>query len=142
MDKHKIVERLIYFFPVIQMADLLDEREISLLKPEQYMDWILPDTIEFASRTIRYDNIYTHTFRLTDYPMLVGNAWGHQLFNMPGTRVVMKMKPVEQFKAIRRIDRAIDELRGQEGSTGKASRLIELGNHIDKMCIRDRTRAI
>lgn len=110
-----------------------DEREISLLKPEQYMDWILPDSIEFASRTIRYDNIYTHTFRLTDYPMLVGNAWGHQLFNMPGTRVVMKMKPVEQFKAIRRIDRAIDELRGQEGSTGKASRLIELGNHIDTL---------
>ena len=26
------------------------------------------------------------------------------------------MKPVEQFKAIRRIDRAIDELRGQEGA--------------------------
>ena len=31
-----------------------DEREISLLKPEQYMDWILPDTIEFASSCLLY----------------------------------------------------------------------------------------
>lgn len=110
-----------------------DEREIERLKPEQYMDWIVPDTIEFAARTIRYDGVYTHTLRLTDYPMLVGNAWGSQLFNLSGTRVVMKIKPVEQLKAIRRIDRAIDELRGQEGSTGKTSRLIELGSHIDTL---------
>lgn len=114
-------------------SQLFDEREADALKPEEYMDWILPKEIGFTPRMVRYDDVYTHNLRITDYPLLVSNAWGHQLFNLPGTRVIMKMKPVEPFKAVRRIDRAIDELRGQEEATGKASRLIELGNHIDTL---------
>ncbi len=49
------------------------------------------------------------------------------------TRVVMKIKPVDRFKAVRRIDRAIDELRGQETSTGKTSRLLEISQHIETL---------
>ena len=110
-----------------------DEREIERIAPEKYMDWILPKKIEFASRTIKYDDLYTHTLRITDYPTLVANAWGHQMFNIPSTRVNLKKKPVDRFKAVRRIDRAIDELRGQGGSTGRTSKLIELSSHIDTL---------
>lgn len=110
-----------------------DEREVYNLTKDQYMDWILPKEIKFTSRTVSYDDLITHNFRVTDYPTIVGNAWGSNLFNRPGTRVVMKMRMVDRYKGIRQIDRAIDELREQANSTGKTSRLMELQTHVDTL---------
>lgn len=110
-----------------------DEREAFRLSPENYMDWILPQEILFTSRTVAYDGLITHNFRICDYPTLVRNAWGHRLFSMPGTRVTLKMKPVDRYKGVRQIDRAIDELREQEGNTGKTSRLMELSTHVETL---------
>ncbi len=75
----------------------------------------------------------THTFRVTDYPTIVSNAWGCNLFGRPSTRAVMKMRMVDRYKGIRQIDRAIDELREQANSTGKTSRLMELQTHVDTL---------
>ncbi len=113
-----------------QYTQLFDEREADNLKPEEYMDWILPEKVEFTSRMIKYDGLITHTLKILDYPTIVSNAWGYRLFNMPNTRVVMKFKPVERLQSIKRIDRAIDELRGQSGETGKTSKLMEINEHI------------
>lgn len=110
-----------------------DEREALSLSPKEYMDWILPKEIRFTSRTVAYDGLITHNFRISDYPTLVRNAWGHRLFSMPGTRVVLKMKPVDRYKGVRQIDRAIDELREQEGNTGKTSKLMELSTHVETL---------
>lgn len=110
-----------------------DEREVYQLTKEEYMDWILPKQIKFTSRTTQYDNIVTHNFRITDYPTLVRNAWGCNLFARPDTKVVMKMQMVDQYKGIRQIDRAIDELREQSNSTGKTSKLMELQSHVDTL---------
>lgn len=110
-----------------------DEREVDNIEPENYMAWILPDKIEMFGRTIEYDGIVTHNLRITDFPMSVYNAWGYRLFDIPDTKVVMKLKPVDKYQAVRRIDRAIDELRGQGNATGKTSKLIELSNHIDTL---------
>ncbi len=110
-----------------------DEREVDKLKPEEYMDWILPKTIKMTSRTVQYDDLITHNFRLRDYPTIVGNSWGAGLFNKVGTKVVMKITPIERYKAIKQIDQSIDELREQESSTGKASKLIEVSEHIDTL---------
>ena len=110
-----------------------DEREVHQLTKDQYMDWILPKEIKLTSRTIQYDNIVTHNLRITDYPTMVGNAWGCNLFNKPDTRVVMKMQMVDRYKGIKQIDRAIDELREQASSTGKTSRIMELQTHIDTL---------
>lgn len=110
-----------------------DERDVEMLTREQYMDWILPEEIRFTSRTVQYDDLITHNFRVTDYPTIVGNAWGSRLFNRPGTRTVMKMRTVDRYKGIRQIDRAIDELREQANSTGKTSRLMELQTHVDTL---------
>lgn len=43
------------------------------------------------------------------------------------------MKPIDRYKGIRQIDRAIDELREQGNSTGKTSKLMELNNHIETL---------
>ena len=109
---------------------LFDEREADGLSPDQYMDWILPDDIKVGVRTVEYDGLITHNFRLRDYPVLVGNAWGAKIFNTVGTKVVMKMTPVERGKAIRQIDRSLEELRDQRTNTGKASRIIDLDTQI------------
>ncbi|MDE6687845.1 MAG: hypothetical protein K2K17_11075, partial [Lachnospiraceae bacterium] len=110
-----------------------DEREAYGLTPDQYMDWILPKQIQFTSRQVKYDDLITHTFRIRDYPTMVGNAWGHSLFHIMGTRAVLKMHPLDQYKSIRQIDRAIDELRTQANETGKTSKLMELETHIDTL---------
>ena len=110
-----------------------DEREVDYISKDQYMDWILPKSIKLTSRTIQYDNIVTHNLRITDYPTIVPNAWGCNLFSRPDTKVVMKMQMVDRYKGIRAIDRAIDELREQGNSTGKTSKLMELQTHVDTL---------
>ena len=111
-------------------AQGFDEREAYSLQPEQYMDWVLPREIRFAPRTVCYDGVYTHNVRVKEFPSEVGNAWGAALFNIPYTRVVMKIKPIEHTKAVRQIDRALQELQEQAAQTDKASRIMELDTHI------------
>lgn len=110
-----------------------DEREAYDLKPEEYMDWILPDEIKFTTRTVQYDDLITHHFRLRDYPVAVGNAWGAGMYNKVGTKVVMRIAPIERSKAIRQIDRSLEELRSQHEETGRASKLIDLNTQIQAL---------
>ncbi len=110
-----------------------DEREADDLNEEEYYEWILPHDISFTSRTTKIDDLVTHNFRIINYPTTVGNAWGSQLFNIPDTRVVMKLHPIDRFKAVRNIDRSLMELRGQESITSKDSKLLELENHISTL---------
>lgn len=133
MECRVLDEKELVVFLKYNYSAVFDEREVQKLKPEEYMDWILPNQITMTSRTVKYDDIVTHTFRITDYPTIVGNAWGHAMFNRPDTRVVLKMKPIDRYKGIKQIDRAIDELREQGNATGKTSKLMELNNHIDTL---------
>lgn len=110
-----------------------DEREVELLTEEEYYEWILPNKISFTARTIKIDDLVTHNLRVINYPTTVGNAWGSTLFNIPDTKVVMKINPIDRFKAIRNIDRSLMELHGQANQTSKESRLIELQSHISTL---------
>lgn len=126
-------DRELALFLKYQYTREFDEHEIDSIPKERYIDWILPEKLEIRSRTVVIDDIVTHNLRVSEYPNTVLNAWGINLFDIPDTKVVMKLHPVEKFKAIRRIDRAIDELRGQSETTGKTSRLIELQQHVDTL---------
>lgn len=133
MQCHVLSEKELVVFLKYNYTLDFDERDAQGLSREQYMDWILPKEIRFSSRNVQYDDIITHNFRVTDYPTIVGNAWGSSLFNRPGTKVIMKMRMVDRYKGIRQIDHAIDELREQANSTGKTSRLMELQTHVDTL---------
>ena len=133
MECHQLKGKELAIFLKYQYDMTFDEREADNLKPEEYMDWILPDKIKFGMRTVQYDDLITHNFRLRDYPTMVYNAWGSTFFNKIGTRVVMKMTPVDRYKAIKQIDGSIDELREQGGSTGKYSKLMEVSEHISTL---------
>ena len=110
-----------------------DEREAYKLNPDEYLDWILPEKIEMSSRVVKYDGLITHTLRVKDYPTVVSNAWGHTLFNTMGTRCVLKMRPVDRFKSIKQIDRALEEIRSQFNDTGKVSKSMELETHFETL---------
>ena len=133
MECKILSEKELVVFLKYNYTQAFDEREVHSLTKEQYMDWILPKEIQLSSRTVTYDHIVTHNFRITDYPTAVPNAWGCHIFNRPDTRVVMKMQMVDRYKGIKQIDRAIDELREQANSTGKTSRIMELQTHIDTL---------
>ena len=86
-----------------------------------------------ALSTKQNDKTLAH-FIITDYPLKVDNAWGQELLDIPNTKVVMKCKPVEKYKAIKRIDNAINELLSQS-SLGKASSQIDKQTHLESLQI-------
>jgi len=100
---------------------------------------IIPDRVDFQLMRTRQDcgdtaKILTH-FIITGYPLNVFNAWGGELFGIADTKVVMKLKPVEKSKAVKRIDNAIMELSARGGITtgGKASEVIDRTTHIETL---------
>lgn len=111
-----------------------DEREFDNLRESEYMKNIYPNNIQFkALSTKQNDKTLTH-FVITDYPLKVDNAWGQELFDIPNTKVVMKCKPVDKYKAIKRIDNAINEIISQSTS-GKASMQIDKQTHLESLQI-------
>ena len=109
-----------------------DEREFDKYEEKDYIKHIYPDNVQFKIlSTKQNDKTLTH-FVITDYPLKVDNAWGQQLFDIPNTKVVMKCKPVEKYKAIKRIDNAINELLSQN-TLGKASSQIDKQTHLESL---------
>lgn len=110
-----------------------DEREIDSIAPEDYAQWAMPMTVDIKARTVQVNHIITHNMRLVNYPTVVGDAWLAGVMSMPGTKVVVKCRPMDRTKAIRGIDRSLQELRGQYMATGVDSRRMELQSHIETL---------
>ncbi len=110
-----------------------DEREIYQINDEDLLDWVKPQNIEFKSNRYIIDKIEASILAVADYPLRVRNAWGSELFNIPDTKVVMHMKPVEKYKAIKRIDKCISEMQTQQILSEKASEANSAEIHQDTM---------
>lgn len=111
-----------------------DERTFDTIAEKDYIKNIYPETTQFkALSTKQNDKTLTH-FVITDYPLKVDNAWGQDLFDIPNTKVILKAKPVEKYKATKRIDNAINELLSQK-TLGKASSQIDKQTHLESLQI-------
>ncbi len=110
-----------------------DEREIEDYDPADYAEFAMPHALEIKLRSLVLNDVVTHNFRTVSYPLLVDDAWGARLFDMPGTKVVMKFSQMDRDKSIRAIDRSIQELNSQLEKTGVSSRVIELETHIETL---------
>jgi len=105
-----------------------DEREFDNYEEKNYLKHIYPENVQFKFlSTKQNDKTLTH-FVITDYPLKVDNGWAQDLFDIPNTKVIMKCKPVDKYKAIKRIDTAINELLSQN-NYGKASYQIDKQTH-------------
>lgn len=130
---HHLNDKEIAVFLKYNFTREFDEREVDDLRPDEYMKWIEPEEMQFTKNTIKIDDVVTHNLRVIRFPTTVPNAWGYMMYNMPDTKVVMKLHPIDRSRAIRNIDRSLDELRSQEASTSKDSRLMELSGHIETL---------
>ena len=111
-----------------------DEREFDNFKKSEYLQNIYPESVQFKTLSTKQNGkILTH-FVITDFPLKAPNAWGQQLFDIPNTKVVMKCKPVEKYKAIKKIDNAINEILSQN-TLGKASSQIDRQTHLESLQI-------
>ena len=110
-----------------------DERDVEKLSPEEYAQWAMPETVSVKARTVEINRIVTHNMRVVNYPTVVGDAWLAGVFSMPATKCVVKCRPMDRSKAIRTLDRSLQELRGQYMNTSVDSKLIELQTHIETL---------
>lgn len=110
-----------------------DEREINNLSSENYLKWIKPKKVKFNSNRFFIDEIEATNFLITDYPLKVKNAWGNNIFNIPNTKIVMKIKPVEKMKALKRIDSCISDLETKEVLSDKMSDTRSANIHKESM---------
>lgn len=111
-----------------------DERDFSKIAEKDFVKNIYPENVQFkALSTKQNDKTLTH-FIVTDFPLKVDNAWAQELFDIPDTKVVFKIKSVEKYKALKRIDNAINELLSQRTS-GKASSQIDKQTHLESLQI-------
>ncbi len=98
-----------------------DEREINDVEEDKWLEWVKPNSVEFKSNKYIIDGLEASILSVADYPLRVKNAWGANLFNIPNTKVVMHIKPVDKQKAIRRIDKCVGEMEIKQISSERAS---------------------
>ena len=107
-----------------------DERTLDDVS--DYSSYLLPEKVNFNLTFAKQGKYQLSHFVINNYPLKVGNGWGEGLFDMENTKVVMKLVPVEKFKAVRRIDNAILEIQTAQAKD-KASELIDRDTHLDTL---------
>ena len=107
-----------------------DERELD--KTNEYEKYLFPEKVNFNLTCAKQGNKSLSHFVINNYPLKVGNGWGEGLFDMENTKVVMKLVPVEKYKAVKRIDNAILEIQTQ-AQKDKASVQIDKSTHLDTL---------
>ena len=114
-------------------TDSFNEEDVEFLHDEEFMNWIIPHDIKFTPKSINIDGQETYNFTIRNYPISVMNAWGYQMFNIQGTKVVMNIEPYEKQKAIKMLDRSLQELASQSEQSFKVSSVIDKQTHINTL---------
>ena len=107
MRSHILNDKELCIFLKYNYTDKFREEDVDALDEREYVDWILPEQVSFTSRSTIVDGEECFNFTVRNYPLAVGNAWGFQLFNIEGTKVVMNMEPYDKDKAVKMIDRSL-----------------------------------
>ncbi len=110
-----------------------DEREVNEIEADKLTEWVKPKVVEFKANKYTIDGVDAAVLTVADYPLRVKNAWGAELFNIPNTKVVMHIKPVDKFKAIKRIDKCIGEMETKQILSEKASESNSAETHRETM---------
>lgn len=110
-----------------------DEREEKDIADEDLLAWVKPKSVVFHGSKYEIDGTEASVLAVADYPLRVKNAWGAKLFNIPNTKVVMHVKPVDKYKAIKRIDKCIGEMATKQIIADKASEENSAETHEETM---------
>ena len=133
MTSHILDTKELAVFVKYNYTSNFEEHDVDILSPEEFMSWIYPQTVEFKPRSTIVDGEECYTFSVRNFPISVLNAWGYKIFNIPNTKVVMNLVPFEKVKAIKMIDRSVQELASQSSLSYRASSIIDKQTHIDTL---------
>ena len=109
------------------------EQEIKGLPPSRYVDWVMPERIEFKVARMEMDKKPFKQMVISNYPIEVGNGWAYPIFNQEGTRVIMNIMPVDKDKGEKAIDKAVMEKESKLDKTYRSSEIIEKEADIDSL---------
>lgn len=133
MTSHILQKKELGIFMKYNYTSKFEEKDVDLLTPEEFINWIYPQNIEFRPRSTIIDGEECYIFTVKNFPISVLNAWGYRIFNIPNTKVVMNLAPFEKGKAIHMIDRSVQELASQSNNSYRASSIIDKQTHIDTL---------
>ena len=133
MASHILDTKELAIFVKYNYTSNFEEKDVDMVSPEEFMSWIYPQSVEFKPRSTIVDGEECFTFTVKNFPISVMNAWGYKIFNIPNTKVVMNLVPFEKLKAVRMIDRSIQELASQSNNSYRASSLIDKQTHINTL---------
>lgn len=125
----KLYGRDLVVFVKANFGKEFDERELDGISMDNYFKWAIPDELKFKSAGYSVDGRGYRQFVINDYPLSVSNAWGYNFFSQDRTKIVVKIKPIQKFKAERNIDKAIMEMESKYAFSAKSSKVIENQTH-------------
>ncbi len=133
MTSHILDTKELAIFLKYNYTPNFNEKDLDVISEEEMMNWVCPHTVEFRPRSAVVDGEECYTFTVKNFPITVLNAWGYKIFNIPNTKIVMNLAPYEKQKAIKMIDRSVQELAAQTENSYKASSLIDKQTHIETL---------
>lgn len=133
LDVHNLLQKDVAVFLKYNYTYEFDEREVNNIAENDLIEWINPKELRFKNNSFIIDGVEASTCIITEYPLKVKNAWGSNIFNIPNTKVVMRIKPIEKYQAIKRIDQSISELETKQALSEKASESKEAIIHKDSL---------
>ena len=133
MTSRMLDNRGLALFLKYNFTDNFEEEDIDLLAEEELMSWVKPTEVRFTPKSAFFDGVETFNYSVRNFPIAVLNAWGYQMFNIEGTKVVMNIEPYEKHKAVRMIDRSLIELSSQSDTSFKASSMLDKRTHIETL---------
>jgi len=114
-------------------TDNFEESDVEALSYNELMQWVIPQHINFTSKSTFVDGIEQFNFTIRNFPLSVLNAWGYQIFNIKDTKVVFNLEPYEKAKAVKMIDRSLSELVSQSENAFKASSMLDKQTHVNTL---------
>lgn len=133
MTSHILDNKELGVFIKYNYTSNFKESDVDVLREEEFLNWVLPHQIEFKPRSAIVDGEECFTFDVRNFPISVLNAWGYRIFNIPNTKIVMNLSPYDKLRAVKMIDRSIQELAAQTENSYKASSLIDKQTHIETL---------
>jgi len=130
----KVLEgRELAIFLKYNYTENFEEKDAYDLSEEELLNWCSPREIKFTTQSTIIDGEEYFIYTIRNYPLLVFNAWGYQIFNIAGTKVIMNLEPYEKQKAVKMIDRSLQELSSQAEESFTASSMLDKQTHIETL---------
>jgi hypothetical protein len=126
----RVTGKDLYVFLRGNYDKFFNENDFEKISFEDRINWTMPDKVRFGVRKQIINGRPKTGVVITDFPIMTGNAWGYSLFNFEGSKTVLNFYQVSKTIAEKQIDKAIIEMRSQEGTGFKESQRIESQNQL------------